>query len=71
MFFGGSFFKIKFCLYFEFSNIWAKVYHILKTDLKGSTIVEIMGRRSDYISYSLNTVKINLKTNTQKQQQTR
>ena len=28
------------------SNIWAKVYHVWKIEEKGSTIVEITGRRS-------------------------
>ena len=40
---------------FNESNIWAKVYHIWKIEVFGSTIVEITGRRSCYLS-SLNIV---------------
>ena len=65
-FFGGSFFK-KQLLTFEIFNesiIWAKVYHIWKIEVYGSTIVEITGRRSCYF-ISLNIVQVNLITNTQ------
>ena len=40
---------------FNESNIWAKVYHILKIEVYESIIVEITGRRSCYFS-SLNIV---------------
>ena len=40
---------------FNKSNIWAQVYHIWKIEVYVSTIVEITGRRSCYLS-SLNIV---------------
>ena len=53
---------------FNESNIWAKVYHILKIEVCESIIVEITGIRSCYFS-SLNIVQINLITRTQKQRE--
>ena len=68
VFFSWLLFRMKKLLTFGIfneSNIWAKVYHIWKIEVYGSTIVEITGRRSCYFS-SLSIVWINLITSTQK-----